>query len=188
MAIFVETVVIKPDSNPEYLPYVLLMMTLIASECYFTAFIQGARRKVFKSVMGEFFETHTRLYEGAPPETGHPDCGSGLYSSKLSYRDWFDYNSAVRVHMNFVEQLPIILVLIFLAGLKLPFETFILSVGYFICRLAYPYTYLSSGGPNARTLAVLPMALIRLTLYGISFYSVKCFIEVGHYNTTSSSN
>lgn len=177
MAIFVNTVVVQPDSNPEYLPYVLLMMSLISAECMFTSFISGGRRHVFKSVMGEFFETHTRLYESAPPERGYPDSGSGIYSSKLTYKDWFDYNSAVRVHMNFVEQLPIVLVIIFLAGLKLPYQTFILSVGYFICRLAYPYAYLSGSGPNARSFATLPMFFIKLALYGMSFYTAKCFID-----------
>ena len=34
---------------------------------------------------------------------GYPDTGSGVHSDKLRYQDWFEFNKANRVHMNFVE-------------------------------------------------------------------------------------
>jgi len=29
--------------------------------------------------------------------------GSGRYSEKLEYKEWFEFNNAQRVHVNFVE-------------------------------------------------------------------------------------
>jgi hypothetical protein len=51
------------------------------------------------------------------PHMGFPDCGSGRYSEKLDYKDWYDFNNAQRVHMNYVEQLPLIMALIFISAL-----------------------------------------------------------------------
>ena len=31
---------------------------------------------------------------------GYPDMGNGLYSQKLSYKDWYDFNVLQRIHMN----------------------------------------------------------------------------------------
>ena len=39
------------------------------------------------------------------PFLGYPDMGAGTYSRLLSYKDWFAFNCAQRVHQNNVEHL-----------------------------------------------------------------------------------
>ena len=51
---------------------------------------------------------------------GHPDAGDGRYSDKLPYKQWVEFNNAVRVHMNFVEMLPVIVVTFIFGGIFLP--------------------------------------------------------------------
>jgi len=34
---------------------------------------------------------------------GYPDTGSGHYSNKLSYKDWYRFNVLQRIHLNYVE-------------------------------------------------------------------------------------
>jgi len=34
---------------------------------------------------------------------GYPDMGSGRYSDKLSWKDWYYFNLAQRCHMNYLE-------------------------------------------------------------------------------------
>lgn len=48
---------------------------------------------------------HIKNIKGAKsyPDQGYPDTGSGLYSKKLSYKDWFEFNLTQRVHANFLE-------------------------------------------------------------------------------------
>jgi hypothetical protein len=33
----------------------------------------------------------------------YPDMGNGRYSEKLSYKEWFEFNNAIRVHYNYIE-------------------------------------------------------------------------------------
>eukprot|EP00347_Sterkiella_histriomuscorum_P018300 403346034 len=173
--------VVQPDSHPELIPYCLLMMSLICMECFFTSFHQGSmRKKIFEPVMGQFFEVHTRIYESAPQDSGHPDTGSGLYSSKLTYRNWYDFNNAYRVHMNFVEQLPVILPLILLASLKTPLITLFLSVTYFVLRLLYTWGYVK-GGPEMRKFGGIPMSFTKLGLLILAGYTVYSYAKV-HYH------
>ena len=98
---------------------------------------------------------------------GHPDAGSGRFSHGLSYKDWYEFNNAQRVHINYVEQLPSILLLIGLTAVTQPLAALILSLSYFIFRFIYTVGYFS-GGPNARVLGAIPMTLIKFTLFGFS--------------------
>ena len=52
-----------------------------------------------------FDELHKKSFPGSSgaPQQGYPDMGCGLYSEKLSYKDWFTFNLAARVHGNFLE-------------------------------------------------------------------------------------
>ena len=57
---------------------------------------------------------------GGAPAHGYPDMGHGVYSEKLSYKDWFLFNLAQRAHFNFLEQIQIVIFLILVAGVKFP--------------------------------------------------------------------
>ncbi|CDW73034.1 mapeg family protein [Stylonychia lemnae] len=167
---------IIPDNHADLFPYVLIVMTAICLECFLTSFIQGSKRKVFTKIMEKFKDQHLQDFNKKPAAIGHPDCGYGRYSDELTYKEWFDYNNAQRVHLNFVEQLPIMMVLIYLAALKQPLAALILSCTYFACRLAYAISYIG-GGPNLRIVATAPSFGIKWTLYGLSFYTVSCYLD-----------
>ena len=102
--------------------------------------------------------------------------GSGYFSKKLSYKDWFEFNNAQRVHYNFLESLPLILITIFFAGLKQPLAALILSCMYFVFRLIYllGYTY---GGPNMRVIGGAPASLCFITLFALSLYTCAEYLK-----------
>ena len=76
------------------------------------------------------------------PKFGYPDMGCGWYSSKLSYKEWFQFNVAQRIHGNFLEQLVTVTLLILIAGLKYPAYTFYAGIAYSIGRLLMAIGYM----------------------------------------------
>ena len=54
------------------------------------------RAKVFNGefMKKHFGEEHMKAYpkDTKTPQYGYPDMGSGFYSKKLSYKDWFEFN------------------------------------------------------------------------------------------------
>ena len=72
---------------------------------------------------------------------GWPDNGEGRYSEKLPYKQWFDFNNAMRVHQNFVEQLPIMLVFLSVGGLVLPRAAWIIGFLNVLARFIYTVMY-----------------------------------------------
>jgi len=59
---------------------------------------------------------HPEANSRGPAKGGYPDCGNGVYSQKLSYKQWFDFNLAVRTHMNFIEIVTPAIVMILIGG------------------------------------------------------------------------
>ena len=106
--------------------------------------------------------------------------GNGYFSKKLSYKDWYEFNNAQRVHYNFLESLPIVLVLLFISALKQPLAALILACIYFVSRLIYSLGYVV-GGPNMRNIGGVPMGSTVLTLFGLSLYT--CAEYMKQYNT-----
>jgi len=39
-----------------------------------------------------FGNLHLKEMKEKIPRGGYPDCGNGVYSDKLSYKDWFYFN------------------------------------------------------------------------------------------------
>ena len=91
--------------------YVALTATLIMFHYTMTGFlVPGAARK--KAFTPEFMEQnfkveHERHFGDTKakdlPKGGYPDMGSGRYSEKLSYKEWFDFNKAQRIHYHYLE-------------------------------------------------------------------------------------
>ena len=109
-------------------PLVLLSAFLLCFECWLIGFIVvvPARTRTFtKEFMAQFEDTSVG---------GWPDNGEGRYSEKLPYRKWFDFNNAMRVHQNFVEQLPISLIFLSVGGLVLPRAAWIIGFLNVIAR------------------------------------------------------
>jgi uncharacterized MAPEG superfamily protein len=65
-----------------------------------------------------------------------------------------------------------ILILIFIAGLKQPLAALILACIYFTFRFVYSFGY-GIGGPNARAFGGLFCGLSLITLFGLSLYTVS---------------
>eukprot|EP00347_Sterkiella_histriomuscorum_P001150 403373136 len=132
---------------PKEYGYVLLMTIWIAFQCYLTGFLvaQPKRFQFFnRDFMKKNFEElhHNEVSKNQPvPDQGYPDMGSGRYSEKLTYKQWFELNLAQRVHQNFLEQILPIVLLTLVAGIKYPTQTVIsgaaYSLGRFIMALGY---------------------------------------------------
>eukprot|EP01017_Pseudomicrothorax_dubius_P010231 TRINITY_DN13623_c0_g1_i1.p1 TRINITY_DN13623_c0_g1~~TRINITY_DN13623_c0_g1_i1.p1 ORF type:complete len:149 (+),score=29.68 TRINITY_DN13623_c0_g1_i1:138-584(+) len=105
--------------------YGLVMMAAaaLALECYIHApIVVRFRLRVFnkKFMQENFGEEHSKELKTALPDAGFPDMGNGRYSAKLSYKDWFQFNVAQRVHQNFLEAIGIIIPATLIAGVKFP--------------------------------------------------------------------
>ena len=170
---------IVPDSHPELFPYVLIEMALICGMCWVIGplIVVPARKKAFTfEVMDRFTEEHQRNFDTKISSIGFPDTGNGKYAQELSYKDWFHFNNAMRVHYNFVEQLPSIMVLIFIASLKSPLPTLILAGLYFVFRFIYTIGYVV-GGPNLRAIGAIPILVIKIVLLGYALYTCSCYMS-----------
>ena len=78
---------------PKEIAGVLITICGIAIVYLITAYAaaMAARIKVFRrSFMNQFDEEHNTHFplKKKAPEFGYPDCGTGRYSLKLSYKDW----------------------------------------------------------------------------------------------------
>jgi uncharacterized membrane protein YecN with MAPEG domain len=159
-------------------------MSAISLQCFLIPFVHTVRvrSQVFNPIfMQQFEEVHKAAFpeDKTTPPIGFPDMGSGYFSKQLSYGDWYKFNNAQRVHYNFLEALPFVLVLLFIAGLKQPLAALILGCIYFTCRLIYAIGYVK-GGPNMRVAGVLPNAFVIFTLFGLSLYTCSEYIQAAN--------
>ena len=130
---------------PKEFPMVCLAALILCLQCFITGFIVvlPARLKAFnKGFMSKFKEEHQKHFEGSEPSVGGwPDAGEGRYSDKLSYKAWVELNNAMRVHLNFVEYLPMVLVYLMIGGLVLPRAAMWVGFINAFARLIYTYMY-----------------------------------------------
>ena len=70
--------------------------------------------------------------------------GNGWYSSKLSYKQWFEFNLVQRVHYNFIEQCIIVVFLVLIAGIRHPSYTVVAGGIYSVARLLNAIGYSQS--------------------------------------------
>jgi len=102
--------------------------------------------------------------------------GSGLYSSKLTYEQWFTFNNQQRAHYNFVEFAPSTFVLLFISGIYFPIPSAIIGLVLAISRVIYSIGY-ASGGPSGRLIGALGNDFCLLGHLGLSFASAIFFIQ-----------
>lgn len=98
--------------------------------------------------------------------SGYPDTGHGKFAEKLTMDEWIEFNNTQRVHYNFLEGLPVVLLLLLVSGLHHTRFTVLCGSVYFIGRALYTIGYLTKGH-KGRMIGVLTLdiALIAL-LYG----------------------
>lgn len=134
--------------------YVVLASMGIGLQCFFTGFgvSMRARQKYFTDqfMQDNFGEIHQKEVGKPLPKLGYPDSGSGIYSEKLTYKQWFEINNAARCHQNYVEQVGIVIPTTLIAGWYHPIPAATLGFGYIAGRVAYTLGYISDEGPNKR--------------------------------------
>ena len=115
-----------------------------------------------------FGEEHRKAFPGDKevPKGGYPDNGSGIYSRKLSYKDWFEFNLAQRAHLNFVEQVFFVCFLILVSGVKYPIYATGAGALYAVGRLLYAIGY--SSKVEGRLIGFLVVSISLLGLFGMS--------------------
>lgn len=117
-----------------------------------------------------FGEEHKQAIGTDIGKEGYPDMGSGWYSRKLSYKQWFDFNNAQRAHANYLEMLPSTFVFLLIAGLYFPIPAAAIGLALAIFRFVYAYGYANSG-PTGRLIGAIANDLCLLGLLGLSFAS-----------------
>ena len=127
--------------------YVLLVALWLTFHCYLNGFVvvEYKRAKTYTSdyLKKNYWEEHHAAFpnDKMVPKFGYPDMGTGYYSSKLSYKQWFEFNVAQRIHQNFLESLIIVVLLTLVAGLKYPAVTVYLGLAYSFGRLVNAIGY-----------------------------------------------
>ena len=97
---------------------------------------------------------------------GYPDMGSGFYSKKLAYRDWYRFNCAQRVHGNSVEHLTWLVPLLLVSAVFQPRFTACLTLPVLFGRELYKTGYMSPDGPNSkvRECGAIPLNIAEIFL------------------------
>mmetsp|Transcript_90069 Transcript_90069/g.124333 ORF Transcript_90069/g.124333 Transcript_90069/m.124333 type:complete len:175 (+) Transcript_90069:27-551(+) len=151
---------------PEEYPYVMGIAAVIAFECLLVGFLVagGKRQSAFNAdFMKQFDEQHAAAFPGTKaPKGGYPDHGTGIYSQKLSYADWYTFNLRQRAHKNFIEQLTVVCIFTLLAGLFTPQYAIILGSIYAVGRLIGTLGYIKSA-----QMRVPGMILTNLSLFAL---------------------
>ena len=101
--------------------------------------------------MQQFDKVHQDAFgeESKAPGGGLPDDGNGYFASKLSYADWYNFNNAVRSHMNFLETAVPIVIMAGITSLYQPLWAFICMVCLALGRFLYVLGY-QIKGPKGR--------------------------------------
>ena len=165
-------------SIPSEYGHVLLVSVVIALQCSLIGYLVAGLKRVrlfTKAFMEKnFAEEHKKAFGKSPPLAGNPDMGSGRYSDKLSYKDWFEFNNAQRVHYNYVEQFGPTLLFLLVAGIGSPIFAAVYGWIYFVGRMLYTFSY-TILGPNTRHPAVVVM---NVDVLGMFITSVMSALQV----------
>lgn len=159
--------VIVPDG---YI-YVAAMGLALAMQCFMIGFmVSPLRSKLFDKA---FFEKHfpgnkevATAFKG-----GYPDMGSGQLAAKLSLEDWAKLNSAQRAQYNYMEALPMVLMLLFVSGLTLPKLAFCTGAVCLVGRQVYALGYIKNG-PKGRVTGAIIFDIALVIFLILSIYSV----------------
>ena len=101
---------------------------------------------------------------------GYPDNGNGLFSDQLSYKEWYNFQLAQRSASNFLENLPIYVFFILVAGLVFPGTTTIFGLAIIGLRCWYAKVC-SEGHPTHRCLASKYLLACQFSLFILAFSS-----------------
>ena len=83
-------------------------------------------------------------------------------------------NCGQRCQLNFLEQLPIIIISSLLAGINHAQITFYIEIGYCVARIMYGFGYMMS--PKARVPGAIMQDLALVALVGLAYKEVYSMI------------
>ena len=134
----------KPDLLSSSYSLVIFGNLLIAIQLLVIIYIVIKKRvDIFKGrFMKQFEEEHKKAFSLPAAKLGYPDTGNGRYSKKLSYKEWYIFNCAQRIHHNYLEGFALVVVTSLASGILYPSLTFSLQVAYLIGRSLYSVGYL----------------------------------------------
>jgi glutathione S-transferase len=157
-------------SIPAEYPWVLAVISLTVFHLLIQGFaVGGLRRKFFTK---EFFATHFPEIKEVP-ENGYPDMGQGRFADKLPLEQWTRFNNAQRAHYNYLEMIPLIVVLEAISGLFFARVTVIGGIIVIIGRQLYASGYRSRKGSRGRGIGAAVADIGILFFFGASLYG--CF-------------
>ena len=146
---------------------VLLECVLICLQCFFSSLpVSRLRAQYFNKA---FFEKHFPHLRDTC-RSGYPEMGHGRFADKLSDEQWVAFNNAQRVHGNYIEQLPLVLILMLVGGLGAPRLAVPMGIMYMVGRYLYGSGYLSKG-PTGRQMGGRLLYPPLLSLLGASVYT-----------------
>ena len=80
--------------------------------------------------------------------------GEGRYAERLSYKDWFNFGVAQRIHYHFMECYTSIVTWILIAGVRFPIPAIAFGAGFSCARLIFHIGYIRKG-PKGRTVGFI---------------------------------
>jgi glutathione S-transferase len=95
----------------------------------------------------------------------------------LSYKEWYEFNSAQRAHYNFVEWIASTLLLVLVSGIYFPIPAAVLGLTIFIARIIYSVGYVIDG-PKGRFIGALINNLAILGVFVLSVIS-SVYLTIG---------
>ena len=164
---------------PKTYPYALmgLAANFLLCQLFAPLFIKSARDSVFtKEHLSTFDGDHKNAFpDSEVANGGHPDAGSGWYSKTLPLADWVKINSAQRVVLNYIEQMPQLIVFTCLSAIYFPEIAIGCVWGVFVGRIIYAIGYKKA--PPARVWGFLVISLCTLTMIVLSFWSCVYLLQ-----------
>jgi len=158
--------------------WVALVASLMMFHIFVTGFIPGSiRGKIFtqKFMEDNFLKEHEENFpkgtmQGKLNKEGYPDMGSGHYSEKLQYKDWYRFNAAQRVHYHYLESVTCVVCWLLIAGLLHPWVAVAFGAAYIIGRILFTIGYMTKG-PRGRWIGFLTCQISATVLFVFSFVS-----------------
>jgi glutathione S-transferase len=102
--------------------------------------------------------------------------GNGVYSQRLPYKQWYDFNNAQRAHYNFVESIATSLTLLIIGGIYYPDIAAGFGLALFIGRIVYSLGYYLSGA-GGRLIGVLLIDVALIGLFVLSLMTGYKFVK-----------
>ena len=160
---------------PKDMPYILMGIVVNMFLCTITpplVVIQQRLSTFNLEYLSNFAVEHEDNFPGTYiPAGGIPDHGSGWYSKKLDYRNWFQFNVRHRIHMNFVESLPVNFMFSFLCAFYYPKIALLGTWGLVAGRIIYTIGYFitpESRGWGGFLMFVCSLTMMVSTIVGVS--------------------